>query len=100
MLDIACYRLLAAMEAALSLCFHVSAKHLHQVPGEYAKCFDALHQAGILPADLTERLQHMARFRNVLVHVYWKVDYERVYDVVQNQLADLRAFSAAVTRLL
>ena len=100
MLDIACYRLLVAMEAALALCFHVSAKHLHQVPEEYAGCFEVLHQAGILPADLTQRLQHMARFRNLLVHVYWKVDYEQVYDVIQDQLVDLRAFSTAMTQLL
>lgn len=100
MLDIACYRLLIAMEAALALCFHVSAKHLHQVPEEYAGCFEVLQQAGILPTDLTERLQHMARFRNLLVHVYWKVDYEQVYDLIQDQLVDLRAFSAAITQLL
>jgi uncharacterized protein YutE (UPF0331/DUF86 family) len=31
-LDVACYRLLIAIEAALALCFHVSAKRLHQVP--------------------------------------------------------------------
>lgn len=100
MLDIACYRLLTAMEAALALCFHVSAKHLRQVPEEYAECFEVLQQAGILPADLAERLQHMARFRNLLVHVYWKVDYEQVYDLIQDRLADLRAFSAAITQLL
>lgn len=35
-LDVACYRLLIAIEAALALCFHVSAKRLHQVPEEYA----------------------------------------------------------------
>ena len=100
MLDIACYRLLTAMEAALALCFHVSAKHLHQVPEEYAGCFEVLQQAGILPTDLAERLQHMARFRNLLVHVYWKVDYEQVYDLIQDRLADLRAFSAVIIRLL
>lgn len=100
MLDIACYRLLIAMEAALALCFHVSAKHLHQVPEEYAGCFEVLQQAGILPADLTQRLQHMARFRNLLVHVYWKVDYEQIYDIIQDQLADLRAFSTTMAHLL
>lgn len=100
MLDIACYRLLTAMEAALAICFHVSAKHLHQVPEEYAGCFEVLQKAGILQADLAERLQHMARFRNLLVHVYWKVDYEQVYDLIQDRLADLRAFSAAITQLL
>ncbi|ODS33457.1 MAG: hypothetical protein SCARUB_01429 [Candidatus Scalindua rubra] len=30
--DIACYRLLVAMESALSLCCHISAKHLKKSP--------------------------------------------------------------------
>lgn len=48
-LDVACYRLLIAIESALALCFHVSAKRLHQVPEEYAGCFVALEQAGLIP---------------------------------------------------
>jgi hypothetical protein len=31
-LDIACYRLLVAIEAALALCYHVSARRLRQAP--------------------------------------------------------------------
>ncbi|HXW05951.1 MAG TPA: HepT-like ribonuclease domain-containing protein [Vicinamibacterales bacterium] len=31
--DIGCYRLLVAIEAALALCYHVSARHLRIVPG-------------------------------------------------------------------
>jgi len=72
-LDIACYRLLVATEAALALCFHISAKQLHQVPKEY-----------------------MARFRNLLIHVYWTIDYNQVYDIICTRLDDLRLFSSAI----
>ncbi|WP_369407542.1 HepT-like ribonuclease domain-containing protein [Rhodothermus marinus] len=34
----------------------------------------------------------MACFRNVLVHMYWSVAYEHVYEVLQRHLEDLRAF--------
>jgi len=99
-LDIACYRLLIAIEAALALCYHVSAKRLRRVPEEYAECFGMLRDAGILPAELAGRLQQIARFRNLLVHMYWKIDYDQVFDVLQHNLEDLRAFSAAVLRLV
>lgn len=99
-LDLACYRLLIAIEAALALCFHVSAKQLKKVPEEYAACFGLLGEAEILSADLTSRLQQMARFRNLLVHVYWKVDYSQVYDVLQTGLNDLRDFSTVMANLL
>ena len=42
----------------------------------------------------------MARFRNLLVHVYWKVDNRQVHDALRKNLGDLRAFSAAIVSLL
>jgi|SRR3990172_3385776 len=98
--DIACYRLLLAIEAALALCYHVSARQLRRVPDDYAGCFAGLSQAGLIPADLSSRLQQMARFRNLLVHVYWEVDYGRVFDVLETDVDDLRAFSRAIASLL
>ena len=98
--DLACYRLLVALEAALALCYHVSSKLLRKVPEKYAECFGMLGEAGIVPGDLAERLKQMARFRNLLVHMYWKVDYSRVYDLIQRNLGDLRPFAAAVVGLI
>ena len=98
--DIACYRLLVAIEAALGLCFHVTAKRLKKVPEEYAECFAILADAGIIPQELSESLQRMARFRNLLVHMYWKVDYGTLYEVLQNNLKDFRLFSEAIVALL
>lgn len=100
MLDVACYRLLVAIEAALQICFHVSAQRLQRAPEAYAECFALLGEDGILPSELSQNLQQMARFRNMLVHVYWQVDYDRVYDVLQAHLGDLRAFVRAVGELL
>ncbi len=99
-LDVACYRLLVGIEAALALCYHVAARRLRTAPEDYAACFAALSEAGIIPLDLTERLQRMARFRNLLVHVYGKIDYRQVYEVLRHDLGDLRAFAAAVVSLL
>jgi hypothetical protein len=42
----------------------------------------------------------MARFRNLLVHVYWKIDYGQVYDVITTRLEDLRAFRSAMAGLI
>ncbi len=99
-LDVACYRLLIAIEAALALCFHVSAKRLNHVPEEYAGCFSSLEKAGLIPTDLSNRLQQMARFRNLLVHVYWKIDYVQVYEIISTRLDDLRAFRTTMVELI
>jgi uncharacterized protein YutE (UPF0331/DUF86 family) len=98
--DIASYRLLVAIESVLSLCYHVSAKKLKKAPGEYTECFILLADDEIISRDLSEKLKKMARFRNMLVHMYWKVEYEVVFDILQDSLDDLRHFSNAITALL
>ena len=98
--DIACYRLLMAAEAALALCYHVSARRLGKVPEDYAGCFGLLRDAGLIEPDLAARLGRMARFRNLLVHMYWKIDYDRVYDVLQENLGDLTAFARGMAALV
>ncbi len=98
--DVACYRLLVAIEAALALCYHVSARRLRTTPEDYAGCFATLGEAGILATELTERLQRMASFRNLLVHVYWTLDHRQVHAVIQRDLGDLRAFAAAIVALV
>ena len=70
------------------------------MPEEYAECFAILGEAGIIPQELSRNLQKMARFCNMLVHLYWTVDYERLYDIIHENLDDLRRFVRAIGELL
>lgn len=92
------YLLIVAVEAALDICQHIVAKGGGRTPQDYADCFAVLQEMGVLPPDLTERLQAMARFRNLLVHLYWKVDNRRVYRILRENLDDLRLFREAIAR--
>lgn len=42
----------------------------------------------------------MARFRNLLVHVYWKIDYGQIYDIIATRLDDLRSFRTTMVGLI
>ena len=94
------YRLLVAIEAAVSVCMHVTSRLAARTPESYADCFNALLEAAIVPQDLAERLGQMARFRNRLVHVYWRIDSERLWTILQENLGDLEAYLAAVGKLI
>jgi len=62
--------------------------------------FRLLERAGVVPADLAGRLEQMAGFRNVVVHLYQDVDLGIVRDVVENHLGDLLEFAATIRRKL
>jgi uncharacterized protein YutE (UPF0331/DUF86 family) len=55
-----------------------------------------LASAGWIGAELSDALQRMAGFRNVLVHGYADVDLGIVEDAARAGLADLERFVAAV----
>ena len=94
--DIASYRLLVAIEASLNICYHVCSKQLTRVPENYAQCFELLGEAGIISVELSSTLQRMARFRNLLVHVYYHVDDEQLYEIISKHLGDLRRFCNSI----
>ena len=47
-----------------------------------------------------ERLMEMAKFRNRLVHIYWNVDDEVVYEVLQEDIQDVEEFIEEFMRAL
>jgi len=97
--DIASYRLLVAIEAALNICYHVCSKKLTRIPENYAQCFELLGEDKVITPELSERLQSMARFRNLLIHLYYRVDDEELYEIINNHLDDLRGFCRSMSTL-
>lgn len=65
-------------------------------PPTYADAFRLLESAGVIAADLAERLARAAGFRNLLVHAYGRLDLQRVHEIARLGPADLRAFLAAL----
>ncbi len=52
-----------------------------------------LNENGLLPDDFTRTLRQMAGLRNRLVHLYWEVDDEQIYDDLQNHLGDFDKYA-------
>jgi uncharacterized protein YutE (UPF0331/DUF86 family) len=66
-------------------------------PSAYAECFERLAARGVINTALSNRLQAMARFRNLLLHRYWEVDDQRVLQIARNDLGDLEQFVGALS---
>lgn len=96
--DASKYVLLTAIEDALSIANHVIASEGFRAPIDYADAFRSLHEAEVLDRELAERLEAMARFRNLLVHVYADVDDRRVHSFLSDDLQDMERFAAVILR--
>jgi len=94
------YLLIVATEAAIDLCNHIVARQGGRAPQDYADCFAILADLKVIKPDLAKRLKQMARFRNLLVHLYWRVDNQRVYQIIQDDLGNLDAFRQQVSAWL
>lgn len=90
------YHFVIAIESCIDIANHIIASENFRVPKDNADSFAVLIEEGILPETLRESLRDMARFRNRLVHIYWKVDDARVHEYLQTALGDFHAFARAV----
>lgn len=66
------------------------------LPKESKDSFRLLAENNIISNDISDNLQKMVGFRNVLVHEYQRVDIKRMVDVIENRLDDLLAFVDSV----
>lgn len=90
------YLLIVATEAALDICNHLAARKGGRSPADYADCMTILNELGVLEQDLKLRMSKMAKFRNLLVHLYWKVDDREVFRIIKDHLRDFDEYVQAV----
>lgn len=90
--------LLLLIETILDLAGHLISSEGWDPPRSYADTFRVVRDEGLVPADLADRLMAMARFRNVLVHLYADVDQDRVLGALRQSLEDPEAFVRIVER--
>ena len=69
-------------------------------PETYADIFREMESLGIIDSAFCERLVKMAKFRNRLVHLYWDIDEEQVFQFLQENLEDFRVFREKVIEYL
>ncbi len=89
-----------AIEAALDLGRDVIVKTGLGVPQEYREVGKILREEGVVPADLGKKLEAMAGMRNVLVHLYWEIDYASLYKTVVEELDTFEQYIERIFRYL
>lgn len=71
-----------------------------ETPETYADIFVQLKNLGVIDNSFCDRLVKMAKFRNRLVHLYWEIDPQKVYEIIVNSLEDFKLFEQNVVKFL
>jgi uncharacterized protein YutE (UPF0331/DUF86 family) len=90
------YHFVIAIECCIDVANHIISSEDLRFPKDNADSFVVLADAGILDEVLREPLRTMARFRNRLVHLYWDIDDQRVYQYLHESLEDIHRFAQAI----
>ncbi|MCJ7579307.1 MAG: DUF86 domain-containing protein [Candidatus Aminicenantes bacterium] len=94
------YLLQVSIECCLDIANHIIASEKYRSPDDYADSFRILNEQKIVPDSFIDRLIEMAKFRNRIVHIYWEIDEDLVYDIIQNYLSDFELFIQSILKVL
>jgi uncharacterized protein YutE (UPF0331/DUF86 family) len=93
-------RFQTAMESCINIGNHLISRLNLPLADDYASVFRSLSEGHIISAPLAEAMADMARFRNLLVHLYWTVDHQLVYDTMAERIATLHRFMREIAAYL
>ncbi len=86
------YSTIVIAEAIASALQHILAKKYNIVIDGYMAVFRESKEHKVISTELLTRLQPFLRFRNMLVHQYWRVDNKVFAENLRNGLNDFRIF--------
>jgi uncharacterized protein YutE (UPF0331/DUF86 family) len=98
--DTSKYNFIVAIEAIIDICNRIISKRKLGFPQDYSDVIKLMGQQGVLEGDLVGRLLEMVKFRNILVHIYWKIENDRLYKYLKENLGDFEAFKEAIRKYL
>jgi len=90
----------AAIESCTDIAAHIVSVYQLGHPQESRYVFRFLIEAGYLDEDFGQAMMAMVGFRNRLVHLYWDVDVERLYQYLQEDVPILRHYRDLVLQIL
>jgi uncharacterized protein YutE (UPF0331/DUF86 family) len=84
------------IETCLDIANHIVADRGYRVPINYADTFKVLGENSVFDKKLVDQMGKMAKFRNVLVHQYEKIEAEIIVGLLKRKLGDFNQFKKAV----
>ena len=88
------------VEECIDIANHIIADEGLRLPVGYADAFQVLMENRIIKKKLSATMEKMAKFRNVIIHQYEKIDPGVVVAILHKNLADFERYKKAIIQYL
>jgi len=88
------------LETCTDIAGHIISDRGYRIPTSYADTFKVLYEKNILDKGLFETMGKMARFRNIVVHHYDRIDADIVIDILSRDLVHFSDYKDAIIDML
>ncbi|MBI4774509.1 MAG: DUF86 domain-containing protein [Deltaproteobacteria bacterium] len=85
-----------ACECCLDIAAHLVSRLGYREPRDNKDLFAVLSENQVITGPVHESMVKMAKFRNIVVHDYTRIDPEIVVGILRDHLADFRRFAKEI----
>ena len=88
------------IEICADIASHIISDSGYRVPKSYADTFRVLYENKIIGKSLFTKMEKMAKFRNIIVHHYDKIDETIIVSILKKDLKDFDKYKDAIINIL
>jgi len=94
------YHFIVAIESCIDIAHHIISSEGLRRPTDFTDAFRVLVESKVVPNEFFSKLENMTKFRNLLVHLYAKVDNSKVYKFLKEDLEDFNLFAKEIAKFV
>ncbi len=94
------HRMQTSIQAILDIGSYIIASLGLKTPNTNAEIIEILSEAGYISKDNIETYMKMSQFRNRIVHLYNHIDTKTLYEILANELGDIKDFHKDLLKII
>lgn len=95
--ELCVHHLRIALESVLDVCRHfLAVKGVSLLELDTTNLIELAGEKGLMEPGFAQKIRGMAGMRNAIVHVYWRLDYRAIYEVMMQRVEEFDEFARQV----
>ncbi len=83
----------------MDIAFHICAWNKLPIPESYKDVFPILAKNSLLEKEIADKMEKWMGLRNIIAHIYEKVDDALLFNIIKKDLGDLGMFLKALENM-